>query len=127
MNVRALVIASCVLAALVGCGDDDDGSPTSTATAAQALPPVIADLGELDGTTVDVGVGGTIDLTGDDETFTDWTATIDDPSVVSFTPGRDDGSAQFNPGLQATAVGTTDVTLTNSVSGESVTFTVVVK
>ncbi|TYL53470.1 hypothetical protein [Agromyces mariniharenae] len=105
---------------LTGCtasgGSSDDGS--------SALPPVIADLGDVDGTTVEVPEGGSIDLTGDDETYTDWTADIADPAVVAFVPGRDDGSAQFNPGLTAESVGTTEVTLDNSESGESVTFTV---
>ncbi|HEU0181044.1 MAG TPA: hypothetical protein VFR16_02555 [Agromyces mariniharenae] len=103
---------------LTGCtaGSSDGGS--------SALPPVIVDLGDVDGTTVEVPEGGSIDLTGDDETYTDWTADIADPAVVEFVPGRDDGSAQFNPGLTAESVGTTEVTLDNSESGESVTFTV---
>ena len=89
-----------------------------------ALPPVIVELDDVDGTTVEVPEGGSIDLTGDDETYTEWTADIADPEVVEFVPGRDDGSAQFNPGLTATSVGTTEVTLENSESGDSVTFTV---
>ena len=104
---------------LTGCtsgGSSDGGS--------SALPPVIVDLGDVDGTTVEVPEGGSIDLTGDDETYTDWTAEIADPAVVEFVPGRDDGSAQFNPGLTAESVGTTEVTLDNSESGDSVTFTV---
>lgn len=90
----------------------------------KTLPPVIVDVDEIDGTTVEVAEGNTIDLTGDDETYLDWTAEIDDPEVVTFVPGKDDGSAQFNPGLVADQVGDTEVTLDNSSSGESVTFTV---
>lgn len=116
----ALVAASLVA---VACGDDEEPA-TSTEASSSALPPVIVDLDSLEGTTVEVPEGGTVDITGDDETFTDWTATIADPAVVSFTPGRDDGSAQFNPGLEATAVGTTEVTLTNSSTDATVTFTV---
>ena len=100
-------------------GGSSGGSPESS-----ALPPVIVDLDDVDGTTVEVPEGGSIDLTGDDETFTEWTADIADPEIVEFVPGRDDGSAQFNPGLTATSVGTTEVTLDNSESGDSVTFTV---
>ncbi len=99
--------------ALAGCS-----SPT------ESIPPVIVDLGEVDGTTVEVDEGGTIDLTGDDETYAAWTADIGDPAIVEFTPGRDDGSAQFDPGLTATAPGETEVTLDNTETGESVTFTV---
>jgi hypothetical protein len=104
--------------ALAGCASSGSSGDAS------ALPPVIVDLAEVDGTTVEVTEGGTIDLTGDDETYAAWTADIDDPEVLGFVPGRDDGSAQFNPGLTATSVGETDVTLDNGETGDSVTFTV---
>ena len=61
---------------------------------------------------------------GDDETFADWTADIDDPDVVSFVAGRTDGTATFNPGLKALEEGDSDVTLTNSSTGQSVSFEV---
>jgi hypothetical protein len=105
--------------ALAGCSSNG-GSPGGSS----ALPPVIVDLDEVDGTTVQVDEGGSIDLTGDEETFTEWSADIADPSVVEFEPGRDDGSAQFNPGLTAKSVGETEVTLDNASSGDTVTFTV---
>lgn len=90
----------------------------------EELPPVIVDITEVDGTTVQVAEGNTIDITGDKETFQDWTADIQDPAIVEFVPGNDDGSAQFNPGLDALSVGETEVTLDNSTSGDTVTFTV---
>lgn len=100
--------------ALAGCAAPSTG----------VIAPVIADLTKIDGTTVTVGVGNVIDLTGDDQTYTSWEADIADPKIVEFTPGKDDGSAQFNPGLKALAEGSTEVTLDNSESGDSVTFTV---
>ena len=109
-------IATVAALALAGCTGNDAG----------ALPPVVVDLNEVDGTTVEVDEGGTIDLTGDDETYTEWTAEIADPDIVEFEPGRDDGSAQFNPGLTAKSVGDTEVTLENGSTGDSVTFTVTV-
>ncbi|MFF2371965.1 hypothetical protein [Agromyces sp. NPDC058110] len=116
-------------AALVGCsgssGSGTDASSSPTASAGQ-LPPVIVDLGDVDGTTVEVALGNSIDLTGDDEHFTAWSAEIADPSIVEFVPGSDDGSAQFNPGLTATAAGETEVSLSNAESGDEVAFTVVV-
>lgn len=51
-------------------------------------------------------------------------AEVDDPAIVEFTAARDDGSAQFNPGLTATAVGSTGVTLDNGETGDTVSFTV---
>lgn len=104
--------------ALTGC------SAPSTSDGDQALPPVIADLTEIDGTTVTVQEGNAIDLVGDDEDYLDWKADIEDEAIVSFTPGKDDGSAQFNPGLTAKKVGETDVVLSNDASGDEVAFTV---
>lgn len=120
---------------LVGCasGGDSSGGPTSpsanpspsdASAAGKALPPVIVELDAVNGTTVEVAVGNAIDLTGDDKTFTTWSAHITDPTIVSFTPGKDDGSAQFNPGFQALAVGSTAVTLDNTASGAHVAFTI---
>jgi hypothetical protein len=103
---------------LAGC------SAGGSSADASALPPVIVSLDDVDGTTVEVAEGGSVDLTGDDETYMDWTADIADPEVVEFVPGRDDESARYNPGLTAESVGTTEVTLENSSSGDSVTFTV---
>jgi hypothetical protein len=105
-----------------GCATGGGG--TDGSADASALPPVIVELDTVDGTTVEVPEGGSVDLTGDDETFTMWTAEIEDPEVVEFVPGREDGSAQFNPGLTAISVGETEVTLDNDVTGDSVTFTV---
>ncbi|SFR67971.1 hypothetical protein SAMN05428970_0313 [Agromyces sp. CF514] len=130
---RAVAAAAAGLAlaasfALAGCsssGSGSDASPSTTATAGQ-LPPVIVDLADADGTTVEVALGNSIDLVGDEEHYTAWTAEIADPSIVKFVPGHDDGSAQFNPGLTATAVGQTEVSLSNSESGDEVALTVVV-
>jgi hypothetical protein len=125
---RILLVPALAAALLLGaCGDDDDSAPATTAASVgTVLPPVIVDLKTVDGTTVDVRAGGTVDLTGDKTTYTDWTAKISDPSVVAFVPGRNTGSTSFNPGLQAKAPGTTQLTLTNSSTSNSVTFTVVV-
>lgn len=114
------VVAICAGLSLTGCssGDADGGGDAGT------IAPVIVDIHEIDGTTVEVTQGNVIDLIGDDETYLDWTAEISDPEVVEFTPGKDDGSAQFNPGLTALSVGDTEVTLDNSTSGETVAFTV---
>lgn len=120
--VRTGIVALAIGAAslIVGCSSSDAPGGDSTGT----IPPVIVDINEIEGTTVQVGEGNVIDLTGDDETYLDWTADITDSSIVAFTPGKDDGSAQFNPGLTALKVGETEVTLDNATSDQSVTFTV---
>jgi hypothetical protein len=123
-----LFVTALAAALLLGaCGDDDNSAPATTAASVgTVLPPVIVDLDTVDGTTVNVPAGGHVDLTGDKTTYTDWTAKIADPSVVAFVPGRNTGSASFDPGLEAKSAGTTQVTLTNSSTSKSVTFTVVV-
>jgi hypothetical protein len=124
-RVAASVVLVSVGAAMFGlAGCSTGGSGGDASEAASALPPVIVELGSVDGTTIEVTEGGSIDLTGDDETFNEWTATIADPGVVEFVPGRDDGSAQFDPGLTAESVGETEVVLENGESGDTVTFTV---
>lgn len=116
LRATIVIFAFGATLAVTGCASAESGGKT--------LPPVIVDLTEIDGTTVEVAEGNSIDLTGDDETYLDWTAEIDDPEVVSFVPGKDDGSAQFNPGLDALKVGDSEVTLENSNSGDTVSFTV---
>jgi hypothetical protein len=113
-SVGMLLVLAAGSLGLAGC----------TPGGSSALPPVVAELDAVDGTTVEVPEGGTIDLTGDDDTYTEWTADIADPDVVEFEPGRDDGSAQFNPGLTAKSVGETEVTLENGATGDTVTFAV---
>ncbi|MDP3950767.1 hypothetical protein [Microbacterium sp.] len=116
LRAAAALIALGAAMTVTGCAP--------AASDGKTLPPVIVDIDEIDGTTVEVAEGNAIDLTGDDETYLDWTAEIENPDVVTFVPGKDDGSAQFNPGLDAEKVGESEVTLDNSTSGDTVTFTV---
>lgn len=97
---------------------------TACSSTEEQLPPIIVDISTVDGTTVSVPVGGAVDLTGDEKTYTDWTAQVADDKVVAFVPGKDEGGASFNPGLDALAEGSSEVTLTNSETGDSATFTV---
>lgn len=123
--LRAASGIALAAAALLSISSCSSGSP-DTSSSAGALPPVIVEIDSLDGTTVEVPMGGAIDITGDDETFTDWSAEISDPEIAEFTPGKDDGSAQFNPGITPLEEGTTDVKMTNSTTDDVVEFTVTV-
>lgn len=107
-------------------GATTSATPSDAGASAQQLPPIMADLTTVDGTTVTVPLDNVIVLTGDKTDYKSWAATIEDPTIVSFTPGKDDGSAQFNPGLSPISTGTTKVSLDNSISGKHVTFTVTV-
>ena len=121
-----LGLAACSSAGSPAATTPAASSSASPSPSAQQLPPIMADLKTVDGTTVSVPLDNVIVLTGDTEDFKSWTAKIEDPTIVSFTPGKDDGSAQFNPGLSPITTGTTTVTLDNSASGAHIVFTVVV-
>jgi hypothetical protein len=53
-----------------------------------------------------------------------WSATVTDPTIVSFTPGGNQGTYTTNPGLKPLKKGTTTVTLNHD--GTTITFTVTV-
>ncbi|MGX5696168.1 hypothetical protein ACWKWP_08230 [Agromyces soli] len=124
--IAALAAAVALTAALAGCasGSGSSSDSASPSASAGALPPVIVEIEDLDGTTVEVPLDSEVDLVvaeGDDVTV--WVAEIADPTIVEFVPGKDDGSAQFNPGLQPLEVGQTEVVLSDGTS-KTVTFTV---
>lgn len=115
----ASVIAASALAlggagTLTACSSGDAADPTATSTpsGAQMIGPVIVEPGQ---TEASVSVGRVLVFNVADPTA-EMIAT-DDPAVLSVTPGRDDGSAVFNPGAQALSVGTATVTLTNMDTG----------
>ncbi len=125
--VAALAAVFALSATLVACsGSGDSGSSSSPEASTGTLPPVIVEVEDLEGTTVEVPLGNTVDLVVSDASdVTAWVAEVADPTVVEFVPGKDDGSAQFNPGLEPLAVGETEVVLSDGTS-TTVTFTVVV-
>ena len=123
--MRSALAAGAIALALVlgGCAGSS-AAPATGSASAQVIAPIFADLTNVDGTTVTVPLGNVVVLTGDDETFADWTADIDDPEVLSFTPGKTEGGASFNPGITPLKQGDSGVTLTNSSTGKKVSFEV---
>lgn len=106
----------------VACSSDEKSSDTTTAEAAQLIAPVFVDITEIDGTSVEVRQDRALVLNADEPAA--WTATIADPSVLSFVAGRLEGTAEFNPGFTPLAIGSTEVTMTDGTT--TVTFTVTV-
>ena len=123
-SALALSIAAATVLGLAACAPDE-AEPASSS--AEVVAPTMADFSSLEGQTIELPQGGTLVITGDDETFDKWTAEQTDDMVAKFVAGSDDGSAQYNPGFEALAAGETKVTLVNSETGASVTFTIVVK
>lgn len=122
--VLATAIVGLAVTGLAACSSSNSSSDSSS-TNAQVIGPITADLSNLDGSTINATVGRSIDLTGDDTTFNQWSATTDPTGIVSFSNGYTSGGATFNPGLVVEAAGTTKVTLSNASTGQTVSFTVV--
>ena len=99
------------------------GTPTPIADTSVVAPEIVTP-SEANGKTLDVVVGQGIDVDVPDQDEANWTATVTDPAVLVFMPGGTQGGAVTNPGFQVITSGTSEVTMTNGKTGETVTFTV---
>jgi hypothetical protein len=99
-------------------------APTESSMGSDVVSPIQIPVADSNGKTYDIPMNSMGYLNVPEGTEADWTAEFATAGVVEFTEGGTDGSATFVPGLTPVAEGSTDVTLTNSVSGETVTFTV---
>ncbi len=130
-----------IAAALVGCAGAQSptttptatGSPTVTPTPSASpstpptpvIAPVTMDVNDLQGATVELVVGQSLNITTGDLAVDSYSGEVDDPTVAEFVPGRVDGTATYNPGVTALAPGSTQVVLSNSDGGiQDLTFTV---
>jgi hypothetical protein len=111
----ALLISA--LAAVAGCSASGGTGPV--------VAPVVRDVGDLQGETVQLDVGQVLDIDTGDLAVDSYSGVVDDPSVAKFVKGREEGGATYNPGVEALAPGSTKVVLSNDDGGiEDVTFTV---
>lgn len=124
--MRARIVLVPLIAALavgvVGCTDPAGDAPAESSVGLPA--PVMQTPEELDGATVTIAGDRPLVIQVDDPTA--WVGNADDESVAAFVPGSDDGSATFNPGVEAVGPGTTTVTIVGPDEHE-ITFTVVVE
>jgi hypothetical protein len=110
----AAVLIVVALAGVAGCAPPDP-----------VVAPVVRDAGDLQGATVELEVGQVLDIDTGDLAVDSYSGVVSDPSVATFTPGREENGATFNPGVEALAEGTTEVVLSNEDAGiQDVTFTV---
>lgn len=124
-----IALAGAVLVlALAGCsGGPTSSSVPETALASPVAAPVTRAANDLQGATVRLIVGQTLNITTGDLPVDSYRAEIENPQVAEFVPGRVDG-ATFDPGVRALAEGTTDVEMTNAQGGiEPLRFTVEVE
>ena len=102
------------LAALAGCSSSQP-----------VIAPVTRDVGDLQGETVELEVGQVLNIDTGDLAVDSYSGDVADPSVATFTAGREEGGATYNPGVEGRAEGTTEVVLSNEDGGiQDVTFTV---
>ncbi len=114
----AVVALAAAALALTACTPQTGGS---------VIAPVTMNVDDLQGATVDLVVGQALNVDTGDLAVDSYTGEVADPSVAEFVPGREDGSATFNPGVNALAAGTTEVTMTNESGGiQPLQFTVTV-
>lgn len=122
----AVVTVSLLMAA---CSPASSSSPTGDATpiGGNIVAPVTVSATDLQGASVDLVVGQTLNIDTGDLAVDSYTGSVADGVVAEFVTGKDDGSATFNPGVRALSAGTTSVTMTNKDGGiQPLEFTVVV-
>lgn len=132
----ALGITATLAATMMGCsirneqGPDEGAARTSESDkliGKDVVAPVVMTVSELADATVDLVVGQVLSINTADLAVASYRGVVEDPKVAVFTAGHRDDSAEFNPGVTALAVGSTEVTLTNEQGGiEPFTFEVVV-
>jgi hypothetical protein len=129
--VTVTVVAALALSASVGLAAcSGTSSSTSSASSNTLIGPTAVLLNALNGSTQDLKVGNILYInTGETTGDENWTASISNPSVLSFTPGTSATSAAAGtaPTFKALAAGTTTVKMTNSKTGAVSNFTVNVK
>ncbi len=90
-----------------------------------AIEPVVMDVNSLQGATVDLEVGQSLDIDTGSLAVDSYTGEVADPSVAEFVAGREDGGTTYNPGVTGLAPGSTGVTMSNTDGGiQDLTFTV---
>ena len=118
MRLRRLLAASAaaslLLVGVAGCAAGN--TPVVT--------PIVVNSGDIQGSIVTVPLNSTLVINTGSLAVDSYTAEIADPSIGEFVQGKEDGSAEFNPGITPKKVGETEVTLSNKDGGiEDVVFT----
>lgn len=124
-NVLTLVAAVALSASLAGCGGAAEPAGGGDVIGGDVIAPVTMSVNELQGETVELVVGQVLNITTESLAVDSYRGEVSDPEVATFTPGKKDGSAEFNPGVTALAEGSAEVTMTNEQGGiQSLEFTV---
>lgn len=125
VQTRFIAVGAAALLAvtLSACGGSspqnhpDDTPATEAPIGGDVIAPVTKSVNELQGAEIELVVGQVLNIVTDSLAVDSYTGEVADAEVAEFSAGRTDGSAEFNPGVTALAVGTTKVTLTNDQGG----------
>lgn len=121
MKSLRVLAAAIVVSAVVGLSACAPTPPTPV------IAPVTVSAGDLQGKSVSLVLGQTLNVTTGDLPVDSYSAEVEDESVLAFVPGREEDGAEFNPGFTAVRVGETAVTMTNVQGGiQPVEFTVTI-
>ena len=121
----ALAAAAALAVTLAACSGGSSSSGTDEPIGGDVIAPVTMEANDLQGAEVDLIVGQVLNINTGSLAVDSYSGEVADSKVAEFTAGHDDGSAQFNPGVTALAVGSTEVTMTNEQGGiQPLTFTV---
>ena len=119
----AIVSVLALSTTLAACGSNAAEEPVG----GDVIAPVTMEANDLQGAEVELLVGQALNINTGDLAVDSYTGEVSDPAVAEFIAGRNDGSAEFNPGVTGLAEGTTQVTMINDQGGiQPLEFTVVV-
>lgn len=105
-----------------GCATSDEAQ-----IGGDVITPISVEANDLQGTTVGLIVGQVLNINTGDLAVDSYSGTIADTAVAEFFEGNATTGSKTNPGVEAVAVGTTEVTMTNEQGGiQPLEFTVVV-
>ncbi len=127
-SATAVAFVAAVALTLSGCGAGASESQNATAGAdanasPSVLPPVLVQIDEIDGTSVEVArTNVVVLLSPESEDASDWKASFSDATIAKFTPAKKDKNTSFNAGIEPLAKGSTEVTIDRGDEG-TVTFT----
>jgi hypothetical protein len=103
-------------------------SPEPSESSTPVAEPTVMDLEDLEGETVTLKVGETLEIRTGTQPGDAYTGDVEKPDVAEFIPAVEVRLVTFNPGVKALKTGSTTVILTNSQDGsDPVPFTVTVK
>jgi hypothetical protein len=130
MRITKIVAAALIAGAAISlsaCSSSTTSDTPETPIGGDVITPVTMEAGDLQGATVDLVVGQVLNITTGDLAVDSYSGEVADTGVAEFIEGDASGSAETNPGVEALAVGETEVTMTNSNGGiQPLEFTVVI-